>query len=66
MTSKEIRRLANDPELNPHGLSFITLYHRLIYNHWSLDKALGTPSISRSQAGRNARRNPTWNNFHLS
>lgn len=66
MTSKEIEALANDPEQNTLGLSFMTLYGRIKTRSWAIERALSTPPINRAQAGRNSRENPTWNNFHLS
>ena len=66
MTTKELHELADDKQRNPLGLNFLVLYNRVIRRGWALTKALATPIQSKQQSGKTARRNPAWNNFHLS
>jgi hypothetical protein len=66
MTKREIMKLAEDPEKNPLGLSGYTIYNRMYYRKWSLEHALEVPTMSKRDGGLHARRNPAWNNFHLS
>jgi len=66
MRKRDILRLADDPEKNPLGLSGTAIYARIHYRGWTLEEALSTPPMTNHDGGRNARRNPTWNNFNLS
>jgi hypothetical protein len=66
MTTEELHKLADDRQRNPLGLTFMVLYNRVIRRGWALTKALTTPIQTNQQSGKTARRNPTWNNFHLS
>jgi hypothetical protein len=60
-----LRHQAQDPALNPLGLSWSLIYHRVQALGWTVKKAFDTPQMSRSDAARIAAKNPYWRNFTL-
>lgn len=61
----DLRAAAGTVSRNPHGLSYETIYNRIARLKWSLDDALNTPRMTKSQAGQRAAKNPNWRNFTI-
>ncbi len=61
----ELRAIAADRTRNIHNLSYRVIRDRISRRGWTLDDALNTPMMNRSQAGHRAAKNPYWRNFTI-
>jgi hypothetical protein len=61
----ELRAIAADRTRNIHNLSYRVIRDRISRRGWSVEDALNTPQMTKSQAGHRAAQNPNWRNFTI-
>ena len=61
--SRWIQDLADDPEKNIHGLKARTIASRVYKDNWTVEQALTTPLISRTEAARMAAKKSHWSKW---
>jgi len=64
-TIQAVRAALSDRTRNIHNLNRHTVYERIRKRGWTLEQALNTPVMTRSQAGQIAAKNPYWRNFTI-
>jgi len=64
-TIEAVREALRDSTRNIHNLKRHTVLERLRIRGWTLEQALNTPVMTRSQAGKIAAKNPNWRNFTI-
>ena len=62
---KEIREAVRDSTRNTLNLPQRIVWNRVMNRGWTLEDALNTPLMNRSQAGHRAAKNPNWRNFTI-
>ena len=60
-----VRAAWSDRTRNIHNLKRHTILERIRIRGWTLEQALNTPVMTRSQAGKIAAKNPYWRNFTI-
>jgi hypothetical protein len=61
----ELRAIASDRTRNIHNLKYRVIRDRISRRGWTLEDALNTPQLTKSQAGHIAAKNPNWRNFTI-
>ena len=62
---KEIREAVRDSTRNIHKLTLNVVRNRVMNRGWTLEEALTTPLMTRTQAAQRAAQNPRWRNFSI-
>ena len=60
-----LRKIALDRTRNIHSLEYRVIRDRIGRSGWTLEQALNTPQMTKSQAGHKAAKNPRWRNFTI-
>ena len=64
-TIEAVRAAWSDRTRNIHNLKYRVIRDRINRRGWTLEDALNTPMMNRSQAGHRAAKNPNWRNFTI-
>jgi hypothetical protein len=62
--TRNINSYVRDPEANPHNLTYAVVLNRVSRLGWSIEEALKTPKMNRSQAGRRSARKSHWSQWN--
>lgn len=62
--TRDISSYVRDPEANPHNLSYAVVLNRVSRLGWSIEEALKTPKMTRSQAGTRSARKSHWHQWN--